>query len=237
MKKNLPVRLRRADESDIGFIFNSWLRSYRNSIFARNITNITFFSEHHKVIEKLVKHGQLVVACDNEDTTHLYGYICADYVDGIFCLHYMYVKHTYRNLGIGKTLLNAFEHDISHAAVYTHHTKMAERLAAKYNMVYHPYILINNYIDPSITSAPQDEEVVETYVDTRTVEAHTEDLDLTQETDIDLSSAKEAAEAYEAQEAEKDSIEEKEKAFEVEALKAAKAFQAKLKKKKESNNE
>lgn len=144
MSKIKPlVRLRKAGQEDVGFIFNAWLKSFKVSLFAKNITNTIYFSEHHKVIERLLKQNETIIACNNEDPTQIYGFINAGHVDGILCVNYIYVKQSFRNLGIGKALLNAFEHDAGSAAVYTHHTRMAERLAAKYNMVYHPYLLIN----------------------------------------------------------------------------------------------
>lgn len=144
MSKVKPhVRLRKANQEDVGFIFNSWLKSYKFSLFAKNITNTIYFAEHHKVIERLLKSNETIIACNDADPTQIYGFVNGGFVDGIFCLNYIYVKQSFRNLGIGKTLLNYFEHDPSSAAVYTHHTRIAERLAAKYNLVYHPYLLIN----------------------------------------------------------------------------------------------
>ena len=145
MSKKLPIRLRSANEEDIPFIFSSWLKSYRNSYFAKSITNTVFFTEHHKVIERLIENNQVVIACKSDEPDQIYGYACAGKTDGIFTLHYIYVKHPFRGFGVGKTLLNVFEHDSSFAGVYTHHTKAADRLAAKYNMIYHPYIFINDY--------------------------------------------------------------------------------------------
>lgn len=143
-KQKPPVRLRKAGQEDVGFIFNAWLKSYKFSQFARNITNTIFFAEHHKVIERLLKQNETIIACNNEDPSQIFGFINAGTVDGILCVNYIYVKQSFRNLGVGKALLNAFEHDPGSAAVYTHHTRMAEKLAAKYNFVYHPYILINS---------------------------------------------------------------------------------------------
>ena len=137
------VRLRKATQEDVGFIFNAWLKSYKTSLFAKNVTNTIYFAEHHKVIERLLKNHETIIACNDEDPSQIYGFINAGKVEGIFCLNYIYIKQAFRNLSIGKTLLNAFEHDPTIASVYTHHTRMAERLAAKYNMVYHPYLLIN----------------------------------------------------------------------------------------------
>lgn len=141
--QKLPVTLRRAEEKDISFIFNSWLKSYRTSYFAKSIGNTIYFSEHHKVIEKLAKTSEVLVACNSEDPDQIYGYMCAEKIDGIFCLHYVYIKQPFRRLGVGKLLLSSFDRDSEQASVYTHHTKLAEKLAAKYNMIYHPYLLIN----------------------------------------------------------------------------------------------
>ena len=143
-KQTLPTTLRLAEEGDIGFIFNSWLKSYRSSLFAKPISNTVFFAEHHKVIEKLAKTSQILLACNKEDPNQIYGYACAERVEGVFVLHYIYVKQSFRRLGIGKLLLDSFDHNFDdESAVYTHHTKIAEKLAAKYHLIYHPYLLIN----------------------------------------------------------------------------------------------
>jgi ribosomal protein S18 acetylase RimI-like enzyme len=135
------VRLRQADQNDVPFIFNSWLKSYRDSSTAKLVSNTVFFSEHHKLIERIVKHNPVILAVNDADPTQIYGYICAGVTEGIFTLHYIYVKHNFRNLGIGKALLNAFEHDLATAGIYTHHTKIADKIASKYNFLYHPYVL------------------------------------------------------------------------------------------------
>lgn len=148
-RQDVPIQLRPANQEDVPFIFSSWLKSYKYAPWCRNLTNTVYYAEHHKVIERLLKTNDVIIACNPEDPSQIYGFVCAGTVDGIFCLHYMYVKQSFRGLGIGKTLLNAFQHDPSTAAVYTHHTRIAEKQAAKYNFVYHPYILINNQEVPS----------------------------------------------------------------------------------------
>ena len=142
-KPTPPITLRPAAQTDVGFIFNSWLKSYKYSLFARTITNTIYFSEHHKLIEKLLKSNETIVACNPNDPEQIYGYVNAGRIGGVFCLNYIYVKQSFRGLGIGKSLLNYFEHDPSSASVYTHHTRTAEKLAPKYNMIYHPYLILN----------------------------------------------------------------------------------------------
>lgn len=142
-KSTPPVRLRAATAEDVPFIFNSWLKSFKYSLWCRNIPSSIYFAEHHKLIERLLKECNVVVACNTEDSSQIFGFLCGQHVENIFCLHYIYVKHSFRNLGIAKAMLNSFSHDPSTASVYTHHTRVAEKVAPKYNMVYHPYLLIN----------------------------------------------------------------------------------------------
>ena len=141
--KQLPILLRPANKDDIGFLFNSWLKSYRNAKAVKEIPNEIYFSEHHKVIERILKNYDVVIACNEEDRSQIYGFICAGYTDSVFTLHYLYVKHTFRNMGIAKALLNSYNHATDFAAIYTHQTRTAERLAERYNLIYHPYVAMD----------------------------------------------------------------------------------------------
>ena len=136
-------RLRPLVEEDYPFLYNSWLKSYRFSPFAERITNTIYFEDHHKLIERIVKNSKCLVACNPSDPSQLYGYVVAGEEEGVLVVHFLYVKHTFRNMGMGKTLLDAVGHDSSSAAVYTHHTRMADKLASKHNFVYHPYLLFD----------------------------------------------------------------------------------------------
>lgn len=142
--EDLPIRVREAVADDAPFIFNSWLKSYKHSYFGKSMQNEVFFSEQHKVIEYLLKKCKVYVASSEKDPTDIYGYICAEQVDGVFVLHYVYVKHTYRMLGIGTLLLNQYKHDFNSAGICTHMTFTGERLAAKFSMVHNPYVALTH---------------------------------------------------------------------------------------------
>lgn len=144
-KKDLganPIRIRKATETDVNFIFSSWLKSIRNSGYSYGVPNAVFFSEHHKVIERLLKTCTVNIACSESDVSDIYGYICSEVVDGLTVIHFVYVKHTYRRLGIGNMLLNSIEHNSKAASLYTHMTKQGKLLEAKFNLVYSPYIAL-----------------------------------------------------------------------------------------------
>ena len=160
--KRGPIQIRQANAEDVDFIFSSWLKSYRGSLLFSKVQSSIYFPEMHKLIEKLLTNFPVLIACSTEDETQIFGWICAGEVQGIFCLHYIYVKHTYRKLGVAKLLFNSFKHDAAGMGLYTHTSKLAEQLAPKYNLIHHPFILLNDYISP-VKEAPlaEEPEVVE----------------------------------------------------------------------------
>lgn len=163
-KPILPVKIRPPTDQDIPFIFNSWLKSFRETGFLCNpVSNTIYFDSHHKLIQKILKRATVFIACDERYPDQIFGYIVAEKIDGVFVLHYVYVKHNFRKSGIAKTLLNAFDHDATIGSCCTHLTRVAERLILKYNVIYHPYVILVDYSVPEEASSeelaeePQDE--------------------------------------------------------------------------------
>lgn len=139
MDNKVPLEIRQATPEDANFILNSWLKSYRQSNFAKAITNTVYFEGHHKVIRALLKKSSCLIACNEQDPNQIYGYIVSETVSNIPVVHYAYVKQTFRSMRIGQILLNKVKKP-EEAGVYTHSTRAAEKLAAKYNLIHHPYL-------------------------------------------------------------------------------------------------
>lgn len=138
-----PVRVRPATEADVPFIFSSWLKSYRGGRFAQDMHTTIYYTEHHKIVENLLKTCEVLVACNDVDAAEIYGFLCHEKIDGHFTIHYIYTKQTYRMLGIGNILMNAANHDSSIASFYSHNTVSALKLAAKYRCIYNPYLALS----------------------------------------------------------------------------------------------
>lgn len=134
------VRIRAATESDVNFIFNSWLKCYRHSQFAKQLQNEVFFDAHHKLIEGLLKRCEVLIACNDADISQIYSYGIAEKVDGQLVVHFVYTKESYRKLGVGLTVLEALGYEAGKPYFYTHKTHQAERLEQKHTMIYHPYL-------------------------------------------------------------------------------------------------
>jgi ribosomal protein S18 acetylase RimI-like enzyme len=139
--KKLPVRLRNMQPEDKNFILNSWLKSYRKSPAVRRMENNAYFHEQSKVIKEMLDNVNVLIACDEKDSTQILGYLVSQRIDNVFIVHYLYTKLPFRNCGIGKMLIRARDHDLGDvAACYTHHTDTANRLAYKYKFMHNPYI-------------------------------------------------------------------------------------------------
>jgi hypothetical protein len=134
------VKIRPANEKDVGFIFNSWLKSYKSSRFAKFLPNIVYFSSHHKLIEKLIAKNTVSVACNIADENQIYGYVCAEEVEGALVVHYVYIKDTFRKLNCATLLLQSLGNH--KAFFYSHNTQLASTIVLKKysNCVYNPYL-------------------------------------------------------------------------------------------------
>jgi len=137
----LPIVIREATVDDAPFIFNSWLKSYKDSDFARRVPNIIYFAEHHKLIEGLLSHCSIYVACSEEDSNQILGYIVASSFTGTPIIHYIYIKHSFRKLGLATQLISSLSLNKSNMIAVTHWNKYATIASNKYHLVYHPYLL------------------------------------------------------------------------------------------------
>jgi len=162
-RQKLEISLRNIQQDDVAFIFHSWLKSFRNGRMPSKVDNGIYFTEHHKLIERLVKRCTVTLAVDPKEPGNILGYIVYERIDGIFILHYIYVKHTFRNMGIGRELFESTGHDLETASCGTHATNVSEKLQHRFNVIYHPYILINynekNKEEVNPVSAPSKEDM------------------------------------------------------------------------------
>ena len=144
----LPIRFRTYAPEDRNFILNSWLKSYRKSLSVKDVDQRVYFHNQADLVDALIQRSHVVVAVSEKDPTDIYGYIIREKVGSTNVIHYIYVKKTYRLLGVGHHLLIAADCDPDKGMAYTHHTHVANKLRYKYNALFNPYVLIfNDYED------------------------------------------------------------------------------------------
>lgn len=133
--------LRPPNEGDVGFIFNSWLKSYRDAPFVSGIPNTIYYREMHLAIEKVLARANVVIACDPGEPELIFGWGVGEGAkDGTLLLHYLYVKHALRKFGIAKSLEEEFK-KLPHTGVaYTCRTPpLFEAIRRRPLYVYTPF--------------------------------------------------------------------------------------------------
>lgn len=161
MTDQVPIRVRNYEpDIDKNFILNSWLKSYRNSPATRNMENGTYYFEQGRLIEEMLDKCSVLVACNTDDSTQIYGYLVSQEIKGTFIIHYVYTKLDFRNLGIAKMLIKARGHklDRDNPAVYTHRTSSTDKHAYRFSLMHNPYMLTywKDYIEEVIDYATID---------------------------------------------------------------------------------
>lgn len=138
----LDVRAR--IDSDIPFITNSWLKSYREEM--RFVGNDVYYANHHALIERLWEAPECVwlVACWPKDPRFIMGWLCAEASDKGPIIHYAYVRHSaaeaenLRRLGIATRMVETFTEGQTFDRVWYTHSTVAARAALRGRMAVQP---------------------------------------------------------------------------------------------------
>lgn len=135
----LKMTLRPPDLTDKNFIFNSWLKSYRSSDFAKDQCNAVYYDNYKIIVENILKRSKIVVACNPQDYTQVYGYIVyEDLPADNLLVHFVYTKYTYRKFGVAKKLLVSIRRS-NNPILISHYVKSLEKIKDKITFIYDPF--------------------------------------------------------------------------------------------------
>lgn len=131
-------------KTDESFLFNSWLKSYKDSRMVAGVSNTVYYAEMHEVIKGVIKSPAttVIVACDQADPSTIFGYVVGQQIGAALIIHWVYVKHPFRNFGIGRHLESAIRGTVPHESIaYSLATKLTDVLTRKDAYVYNPFTL------------------------------------------------------------------------------------------------
>ena len=135
----LIVRSYRPDQ-DKNFILNSWLKSYRRAPATQFVDGPVFFGEHKELIEKILLDPETttsVLVLDDEDKNFIVGYMVTNLPRNL--IHWVYIKDTFRGLGLTQALAKAAFLNPDRPPDATHMTVAGNTLAKKQDIIYNPY--------------------------------------------------------------------------------------------------
>lgn len=139
--------LRGLAKDDVSFVFNSLLKSYRDSPTVAGVPNTIYYASHHAVVEALLQspHAKVLVACNSDDSSQIFGYLIGRDLGDVRVLDWLYVKHPFRGYGIARSLEQAFLASCANPQApvhFTHRVKQTDRLMKSRAYVYNPYLLM-----------------------------------------------------------------------------------------------
>lgn len=140
---NEQVTVRPGVVEDVPFIFNSWLKSFRDAPVVQGIPNVIYYKEHHDVIERILSGAglQVLVVCNKEHPDQIYSYLVGTLGAAESTIHWVYTKHPFRRMGMADELLKAFTTmvPVGSSMMYSHRTPAVNATIASRNMIYNPY--------------------------------------------------------------------------------------------------
>ena len=131
--------IREAIGSDLPFIFDTFLKSYKmNSVIGKACRNGVFFDNYRLILDQILDESSILVACHKDEPTVIFGYIIHDKS----ILHYIFIKEAFRNLGLAKALYmeGLKTADPMFGYLYTtHKTFMGDKV--NHNVTFNPFLL------------------------------------------------------------------------------------------------
>lgn len=134
------IKTRGPRPTDIPFIYSTWLDSYRHdSDIGRNLRSSIFYENYQLIIDSLLDKSDILLAVSKDDEDVIFGYMVASKTNNT--IHYVFVKHAFRGLGIAKMLFKEqFNNTI--CITITHKTKyISPLLENKSYFIYNPFTL------------------------------------------------------------------------------------------------
>lgn len=102
---------RKVEQEDLHFIYSTWLKSlYFGNSWFRQIDKVIFFKKYARIIDDLIRCSTVEVACFTDQPDIIVGYIV--YFGPT--MHWVYVKKSWRMLGVANMLIPQKISTISH---------------------------------------------------------------------------------------------------------------------------
>lgn len=104
LETNDLFAIRDGAPTDFSFIYATWLHGlYFGCEFFRDTREKTFYDNYKRVIKNILeeRHATITVSCLKEDHDVILGYSVSEKD----CLHWVFVKESWRKIGIAKSLI------------------------------------------------------------------------------------------------------------------------------------
>jgi len=142
------LKFRQAAESDMAFIYDSWLRSFKHAHAAGPIPMEIYWDVYKKALDIIMaRPGVLIIVAYHpglspESKADIHGWSCIEKLDGETpVVHYIHVKKERRGSGIARMMLAEAGIDVESELYYTFKSRAGGQLAKAFpNVRFDPLI-------------------------------------------------------------------------------------------------
>ena len=131
-----------ANSSEVGFVYKSWLGSYKNHA---DVTPYSVYRQTYQAyLDRIIKRDEclVVLAVHPEHSDQIFGFICVE--KNSPTVHYVYVKEDYRRTGVGSDLLEfVSQGNDSGEFSYTFNTSLGRKFLRPRGGKYKPKLVRN----------------------------------------------------------------------------------------------
>lgn len=99
------VLIRKAGDSDLGFVLSTWIKGYRYSPEVLRVGRRVFLKTHKERMRKLIARSSVLVCCDRQERDELFAYVVLERLNDGCIIHWLYTKPLYREFGLARILL------------------------------------------------------------------------------------------------------------------------------------
>lgn len=143
MAKQTEICIRSHSLVDLPFIFKCWIRTALAAKQFAGLDRPALVVAVQETIMSLLDRGARIdVAVWEEDPTVIAGFVCYDAQKSFPLIHFVYVKDTFRNTGIGSTLVCHGRSEKPGRLSYTFKNKNTKRVIREGN--YRPFLVRND---------------------------------------------------------------------------------------------
>lgn len=139
MSQGKEFNIREGIGSDLPFIFDSFLKSYKKTSFiGRSCRNGIFFDSYRLIVDRILEQSKVLVACHKTEPQVIFGYMIFNKTT----LHYVFVKEPFWELGIANALYQEASQSLDQVGFtsMTHKTLMSDRIQSL-KIPYNPFLL------------------------------------------------------------------------------------------------
>ena len=122
---------------ELNLVLDSWTEASKRSVYAGTVPNHLYSGVVKELIAGLLARGAKITVAAEPETNRVMGWVCHETKGNDGVVHFVYVKSTWRNLGLGTEL---FRQAAGAQTYITARTKPGDKLMRKFDARFVPEI-------------------------------------------------------------------------------------------------